>query len=236
MAKKPAAPKAAPAPVVETIEKPLQTSPEWPDYIASRFVEGETDSDGNPFIHGLRRVAEQELDPIIYSVSTVVETPKESNLQRATVQHRIKIDFSASNMLLGSDIREFGDAADVYSGNTDADFAQYPVATAATRAEGRALRKALKLKKTTAEEISSVPAAEAGIDGLITLSQKRLIEKLCKELFIDVDKFIKIGQFAYDNIAQVRYDSAKGMIQHLNTYYQDNDLIPSSIKVESKKE
>jgi hypothetical protein len=228
VAKKAPAPKAsspAPVPAPEPIERPALTSPDWPDYVASLFAEGETDSDGNPFIHGLRRVTELAIGPIVKSVSKVVETPRESNGFRATVEHLVVIRFG------DDDPREFGDAADVYSGNTDPDYAQYPVATAATRAEGRALRKALKLRKTAAEEISSVPAGEAGLDGFITLSQKKLIEKLCRELALDPAKLIAFGQFKYDNIAQVRYDSAKGMIEYLNKLFQDNDKIPAELKL-----
>jgi hypothetical protein len=230
MAKKTTATVKATPPAPVPLAKPELTSPDWPDYIASLFVEGETDADGNPFIHGLRRATELAIGPIVRSVSKVVETPKESNGFRATLEHVVVIKFA------DDDLREFGDAADVYAGNTDADYAQYPVATAATRAEGRALRKALKLRKTAAEEISTVPASEAGLDGFITLSQKRLIEKLCRELELDVAKLIGFGQFKYDNIAQVRYDSAKGMIEYLNKLFQDNDKIPAELQLKPEGE
>lgn len=114
---------------------------EWTDYILG-LLDPEKEMDNkNPKTDGLRRVAHQVYGP--FSVKThVVDSPNINNGYRATVVVSIRF----LNDL------EYDGAADVYSGNTDKKFAVHAVATAETRAEGRALRRALKLTKVLAAE------------------------------------------------------------------------------------
>ena len=52
------------------------------------------------------------------------------------------------------ELRSYAEVSDCWHGNTDDLFCAHPAATASTRAEGRALRKALKIRCLAAEELA----------------------------------------------------------------------------------
>ena len=140
-------------------------------------------------------------------------------------------------------IRTFKEVADVWHGNTDDLFCAHPVATASTRAEGRALRKALKLRCLAAEELAkkdivdivqqavkqSPTSGEYEANKSISSQQVQFIDNRCNQLDIDVVKFINIGENTYNDINEVTKDSAKKMIKVLNTY-QNGSEIPEKVK------
>lgn len=123
------------------LKTPNPYDKEWTDYVLG-LLDPEREMDNkNPKTDGLRRVAHQLYGG--FSVKTnVVDSPRIDNGYRATVVVSVKF----------ADGMEYDGAADVYSGNTDKKFAVHAVATAETRAEGRALRRALKLTKVLAAE------------------------------------------------------------------------------------
>ena len=122
-------------------------------------------------------------------------------------------------------------------------FCAHPVATASTRAEGRALRKALKLRCLAAEElakknivdivkqtVASAPTSgEYESDKRISSQQIQFIDNRCNQLDIDVAKFINLGENTYSSINDITKDSAKKMIKVLNAY-QNGSEIPDKIK------
>ena len=140
--------------VAETVEIKLTSNDlAWTDYVLSLLSDDEKIS-GNPTTDGLRRIFEIALNcRVIASVSDVVQTPEPNNEKRATVVHSI-------TYVLNEGILEHPElntvtingAADVFWGNCDKIYRNYPVAVAETRAEGRALRRALKLRKVVAAE------------------------------------------------------------------------------------
>jgi hypothetical protein len=208
-------------------ERPSMTSQEWNDWVLDQLRDDEKDPQGNPMIDGLRRLVEDLLGDVIKSYPTVVEGAKESNGYRASVEHHVVIAWGRNH----DDLRHYGAAADVYPGNTDDEYARYPTATADTRAEGRALRKALRLRRVvTAEEITAKPVHESGLDKLIVDSQIKGINKLCKDLDIDAVAFVNMGKNSYAHFTHVRYESALAMLEQLNRYLQDDKKIPASIK------
>ena len=114
---------------------PDPTSPEWNDYVMGYFQEDEL-IDGRPLAAGLRRVAELIMGPIVESGPTQVFPPQnDRDPGRATVIWKIR--FENGNT--------YSDVADCWEGNTDNKYVAFSVATAATRSEARALRKALKI-------------------------------------------------------------------------------------------
>lgn len=211
---------------------PAQTSANWSDYVISHFVADEL-YEGHPKTEGLRRVAELLIGPIIKSVPRTIDTPNNNNQFRATVE--FNITFMKEHQGGYYEV-EFGDVADVFSGNTDAEYARHACATAATRAEGRALRKALKLKNVVAaEELTNVSIEDAGLTDNIVSVQIKGIDNFCKRLDIDVIRFINSGKQKYNSIEQVSNTTAKSMIKKLNEYQQNVKLIPDSIKYYDKE-
>jgi len=219
-------------------DTPSMFSEEWNEYVMAHFKRNEL-IDGNPICAGLRRVAELLLGDIIESGPEQVFPASDSNGPgRATVVFSVTFNW----MNTGS-IRTFKEVADVWHGNTDDLFCAHPVATASTRAEGRALRKALKLRCLAAEELAkkdivdivqqavkqSPTSGEYEANKSISSQQVQFIDNRCNQLDIDVVKFINIGENTYSDINEVTKDSAKKMIKVLNTY-QNGSEIPEKVK------
>ena len=213
-------------------DSPDPTSPEWNSYVLSLFVDGEL-YEGRPLCAGLRRVAELLLGRIVSSRPTQVFAPQGGNeIGRATVIWEIVFE----------DGSLFSDVADCWEGNTDDAFCVFNTATAATRAEGRALRKALRLKTVAAEEMTkkntasivrsiSQTKAMENTDGeyddssRMTDPQARFIDGKCKQLNIDVEAFFR-EVFETNVKRKVTKSQASDAIQLLGGDYQkDKSLI-----------
>ena len=212
---------------------PSVGSPDWNDYVMSHFQANEL-IDGNPICAGLRRVAELLLGDIIETGPVEVFPATDNNGPgRATVVYQVVFNWMNSGMY-----KTYKEVADVWHGNTDDLFCAHPVATASTRAEGRALRKALKIRCLAAEELAKKDIVEivqqtvasAGEDIRISQQQIQFIDTRCKQLDIDVVKFINIGENNYASINDIDKDCAKLMIKYLNNYQNDDTEIPDSIK------
>ena len=117
-------------------DAPSITSPDWNDYVLGLFADNEL-FDGRPTCAGLRRVSELVLGQIVSSKPTQIFPPSSGDeVGRSTVVWEVVF----------GDGSVFSDVADSWEGNTDDMFCVFNTATAATRAEGRALRKALRLR------------------------------------------------------------------------------------------
>lgn len=207
--------------------RPEMSSPEWSEFAMGHFKADEL-QDGCPTHPGLYRVTELLLGPIIRYKPNTVATPTEANQYRAVVEADIAIAFGGRR----DDIREFGDVADCYAGNTDVAYARFASSTAFTRAASRAFKKALMLGPGVyaAEEMTAIPASESGLGGFIVLSQQRGIEKMCRECDVDVMKYINSWKNKYNNITHVRYDDAQRFLEHLNELRNDMSRVPESVK------
>ena len=218
--------------------RPSMFSDEWNDFVMAHFHRNEL-IDGNPICAGLRRVAEFLLGDIVESgPEQVFPAMDGSSPDRATVVFKVVFNWMNSGQQ-----RVYKEVADVWHGNTDDLFCAHPVATASTRAEGRALRKALKLRCLAAEELAkkdivsivqesvkkSPTSGEYEVDQSVSSQQVLFIDTKCKLLDIDVMLFINMGSGDYANIGQVTRDSAKKMIKFLNGY-QNGEPIQDSIK------
>ena len=214
---------------------PRPTDIEWNNYVMQHFEEDEV-FDGMPLTNGLRRVAELLMGRIIYSgVENVIVSTDGQSIGRSTVVWKIIFEDGSC----------FIDVADSWEGNTDDMFCAYTTATAATRAEGRALRKALRLKTVAAEEVTKKNTAEivkniskstssstGGVEyettGRMTENQERFIDSKCKQLDINAANLFK-EVFNLSVSKKIDKKQASDAIQKLNEYQTNKNSIPNTI-------
>lgn len=211
---------------------PSMLSPEWHEYAMSLFHESEM-IDGHPLVAGLRRVSEVVLGPIVFSGPTqVFPVQREDHHGRATVIFTVEF---ANGM-------RYAEVADSWEGNTDDMFCAFAVAIASTRAEARALRKALKIKGVAAEELTKKDTAkivreisstktssegEYNDQSRISDAQFNFIDVKCKQLNIDGTKLFK--SFNVDSNKKVSKKIASDIIDSLNNYQRDKNSIPEDL-------
>jgi len=209
-------------------DAPSMLSAEWHDYAMTLFHPSEM-VDGHPLVAGLRRVSEVVLGPIMFSGPTqVFPVQREDHHGRATVVFTVEF---ANGM-------KYSEVADSWEGNTDDMFCAFAVAIASTRAEARALRKALKIKGVAAEEltkkdtakivrdISSTKTASEGEyneQSRMSDAQYNFIDVKCKQLNINGQKLFK--NFNVDSGKKVSKKTASDIIDALNDYQRDNKRI-----------
>jgi hypothetical protein len=176
------------SPFVEPTLQPKPTDVGWTDYVLGLFDKKELEN-GMPRTDALRRVAELLLGQF-HIHTQVIQTPTIDNAGRATV---------VTTITLGNGYNYQG-AADVFSGNTDKRFAVHAVATAETRSEGRALRKALRLTRVlAAEELYGADADEAnGTDNRIPSGMLNGLTIMCSSQKINL---VKLAVYMGYNIA-----------------------------------
>jgi len=223
-------------PQSENVQETIKITPNdiaWTDHVLSLLADDEKIS-GNPTTDGLRRIFEIALNcQILSSTSQVVQAPSPDNEKRATVVHSLCFYLKDT----GSTINELNTvtvdgSADVYWGNCDKVYRNHPVAVAETRAEGRALRRALKLRKVVAAEelakdIEDHP--DENSVSKITNNQINFIDVLSKRLNINVTKLLENNSLESKNIYSLNHDDAVSVIRLLSQYQQDMSKIPSEL-------
>lgn len=213
------------------IESVSPNDPEWTDKVLSLLNDDEK-INGNPTTDGLRRIFELALNCIvIQAISEVVQSPDPNNEKRATVVHTLSyilkdVDPTESEFKC----RSVSGAADVYWGNCDKIYRNHPVAVAETRAEGRALRRALKLRKVVAaeeivENIEDHP--DQNSVSKITNNQINFIDVIAKRLNINVTALLKNNNLESVNIYALSHEDAVKIIRLLSSYQQDmSNILP----------
>ena len=201
---------------------PLPTDPEWTDFVLSQFKDYELDN-GNPKADGLRRVAEKLLGPFD-SETDVIQAPTLDSGATVTVRLTFRDHY-------GQGVRMVMGAADVSSANTAREFAVHPVATAETRAEGRALRKALRLTKVlTAEEMMSADSDEpTGVDSRIPTSMINSLTMMCNKQNIDLGRLAK-HVFNVEAVEDLTLAQGRQLGNDLFEYRNGKKEIPDDIK------
>ena len=122
-------------------------------------------------------------------------------------------------------------------------FCAYAVATASTRAEGRALRKALRLKCVAAEEITKKDTAKivreasskkSSSDGdyddqsRMSDAQFNFIDVKCRQLNVNGKALFK-EVFDVEVNRKVSKSIASDIIDRLNEYQRDKNSIPQEL-------
>ena len=215
---------------------PDPTSPEWNDYVMDQFTSEEL-IDGRPLVAGLRRVTELLIAPIIESGPSQVfpvDPDKGSQEQRATVIWKIVLQNGVT----------VSDVADCWAGNTDDKYVAFSVATAATRSEARALRKALKIRSVSAEEMTEKDTAKIvreltpkkettkgdyEDEKRMTDRQIKLISARSQKFDIDVEKLFKFVLGISVN-SKVMVKQASSVIDTINEYQRDLSKVPEEIR------
>lgn len=204
---------------------------DWTDHVLSLLSDDEKIK-GNPTTDGLRRIFEIALNCVVVeATSEVVQTPDPNNEKRATVVHTLS--YVLKDMDEGRpdlNYRSVSGSADVYWGNCDKVYRNHPVAVAETRAEGRALRRALKLRKVIAaeemvEDIEDHP--DQNSVSKITNNQINFIDVIAKRLNINVTSLLKLNGLESVNIYSLDHEDAVKIIRLLSSYQQDMSNIPS---------
>lgn len=195
--------------------------PDWTEFALSSLTDKEK-VDGNPRVDGLRRLAGYFFG--WFSTHTeVVASPSVSNAGRATVV--VTLTFHQSN-------RTVCGAADVYSGNTGHPYYEHAVATAESRAEGRALRKALYLTSVlSAEEVEHAPEDdEAGSKGAqVPTSMLNSLQIMCAKHGVDLFKLaVKMG-YDITHIDELTKGQALNISNQLFKYTSGEE-IPNEVK------
>lgn len=217
----------------QEITVPKISDVEWTDYVLGLLSDDEKIA-GNPTTDGLRRIFEIALNcRLISSTSSVVQSPSPENEKRATVIHSLSYylnpEASTSDHL---NIVSVDGSADVYWGNCDKVYRNHPVAVAETRAEGRALRRALRLRKVIAAE-EMVKEIEDHPDqnsvNKISNQQINFIDVLAQRLNINVTKLLESNNIKTDNIYSLTHESAVDIIRMLSKYQQNMSDISESI-------
>ena len=222
---------------VETMEQvveavpPSISSPEWSDYVISKFESDEM-VDGNPTVDGLRRVTEVVLGQIVSTETDIAQVPTKENEGRATAVCTIVVETHFGN------IRKASGSGDAWHKNTDMPYSKFPVAMAETRAEGRALRRILQLRKVVAaEELSDTLDDSIDYEKNITDNQVNFIEVMCKPegrgLDINIAKFINQtadGEPKKTSIRELKHSEAAKFIKLLSSYQNNADDIPVAVR------
>lgn len=215
--------------------RPSCTDPEWHDYVMGHFENNEQ-IEGRPLVAGLRRVAELLIGRITFSGPTQIFPPQNDRTIRSTVVWTTTFEDGSS----------FSDVADVWEGNTDDAFCAFSTATAATRAEARSLRKALRIRGVAAEEctkkdtaksikaISQINSVEGGTTGefneedRMTESQSNLLDVMGSKHNINIEKLFK-SVFDLDVKRKINKSQASDAIKKMNEF-RGASSFPDDIK------
>lgn len=173
--------------------KVTETDPGWHDYIISLLTPDELDG-GNPTTDGLRRVAK-----LFWHMSQNTDI-FESRIDFAAV----KCTINATNRRGDYEnplVKVIQAVADAHNGSTNDPYARHMLATAETKAEGRALRKLLGLRRILCAEEAGLPQRSAAqnvtdacppellhVIGILASRANVNVIKLIRDLDISVDK------------------------------------------------
>jgi hypothetical protein len=224
--------------IVEVVVTPKITDIEWTEYVLGLLSDDEKIM-GNPTTDGLRRVFEIAMGArIISSTSNIVQSPSPENEKRATVCHSVTFRLNPNAPDTdGLNTLTVDGSADVYWGNCDKVFRNHPVAVAETRAEGRALRRALRLRKVVAaEEISKEIEDHPDENSVSKISNNQInfIDVMSQRLNINVLKLLEHNNIKIDNIYEILHENAVDIIRLLSKYQQNLTEIPQDITGYSK--
>ena len=202
---------------------PKEHDPEWSEYLLDQLSDNEL-INGAPTVDGLRRITEKCFGEIIGSRSEIIDTPTAQNNQRCTIKHTLTIaKYGTAHSIV------VDGCVDVLYHKTPYPFKDHLIATADTRAEGKALRRALKIRVVTAEELQNEDEQEAlSSDELVNDQQILAINQLCKRLDISVVPLVTGEYKKTKTITELRNLEARLLISKLSEFQRTPDDIPKT--------
>ena len=230
---------------VQEIVRPRYVDPEWHSFVMSQFVPEELDNHGNPKVDGLRRVAEGLLGEIIESRPV----QSSSSLDMAAVNWILVFSWVGDNPYIDDGgtlpTRTFGAFADCTMSNCKAPYNKFLASLADTRAESKALRRALRLRCISSEEAElgetntfEEKVSDGSYKGEAPLNeqQKMMIVTLSLRNGIDENKLIEktFPGKNLDGINLLTKENAANIILLLNKYQtrvkDGSEEVPQDIK------
>lgn len=207
---------------------PKMTSPEWTNYVLSKFQPDELYED-SPKVDGLWRVAESLLGLIVNYDAKVIEAPSERNGFSSTVECRLVLRREDGELLTSAGV------GDCSPRNADSKFGIFASSFAETRAKGRALRTLLRLRNVVAaEEKDDSDNQFDDMQENITDIQQETIDVLCNKMDLNVVRVVlKVATDLNYKVTTFRTISkavAGKIIQRLKTYQKDKKLIDDEVK------
>ena len=197
-------------------------SHEWTNHVLGILRENEF-INGNPTADGLRRAATVVFGDF-NSYTNVIQCPDVMNSGRATVVVNIRFRNRPEMDCDG--------AADVFYGNTEKTYAVHPVATAETRAEGRALRKALRLTKTLAAEEVTIGDEDGniGTDGPIPQTMLDSMLVLCDRVKVNIDATMAVMGFDVSAPQKLRQKDGIAICNKIAKWARREEDMPDAVK------
>lgn len=205
-------------------QPPDINDPKWTDYVMDELLLKQEKKEGSPTTDGLRRVANILFNnQLSYEIKVHQSTPNFASATSIITTYRGSVPIT------------YCGSAECHEHNTDSPYNKYPLATAETRAEGRALKRLLNLKVLTAEETSKVASihdieVEEDVNKPITDIQIRAIERFCKKANVDVKFAIDNLVGVYNSIREVSHPQALQVHASLNEWVNNKDQIPEGSK------
>ncbi len=211
---------------VAPIELPRPTDPKWVEYVLDQLSDHEL-AGGAPTTDGLRRVCEKIYGEIVESDTQILEVPAKTGPFKASAKHTLIIrkydqtrEWQAQVQEVPVEVRVSA-CVDVLGDKLPAPFNQHLVSTACTRAEGKALRRALKIRVQTAEELSNKEEDELNTSEPINDQQIVAIKTLSKRNDVDLIKFVKANADQPKSIRDVNNLEGRLMINKLSTFQRE---------------
>jgi hypothetical protein len=204
---------------VKSTATPSLGDPGWSDYVLSLISEKEKIKD-SPRMDALRRVAIFLYGRFATEIQ-VHNSPTKENGGRATVS--AKLTFTDTNIVATG-------AADVSELNTHSQYAVHAVATAETRAKGRALKEALCLQNVHTAEEKQFDEEDQSKKEQIDIGFCNTLQQLADRMKVNIVRLAMSKGFNIGDPIELTKGQAQEIVQDLNAFINKKKEIPDGIK------
>lgn len=207
-------------------------SKEWGEYIISRFTTTELIDGKYPSLDGLRRVAEEQIGLFDSDIS-IIKPLMNNDL---TVTAKCAITTKGYNHRLISAVADC-----TYTNCTIPPYSNFLTTIAENRAEARALRKLLRIKVVSWEEMAgNKPEVVAEVqkvdnDEMVSETQLTCLNTLAEQNGVNLNKMITlkefVGETVYNELKKLPKVVASKLISALNEFNRKAKEVPEEIKL-----